>query len=164
MSTAASSVGSVFRFDVARLDPWEDPLFAYDDARSQYSAVAILHRLVEQCPADALRIVGITEGDLFIPMLSFVFGQAQLQGKAAVISCARLRQEFYGLPPRPALFHARLTKEILHETGHTFGLTHCKDPACVMSLATAITQVDRKGTAFCRGCTALIHERALNPV
>jgi archaemetzincin len=164
MNAAASSFDGVFGFDVVRLSAWEDPRFAFDRTRSQYSAVAILQRLVEQCPADAVRIIGITNNDLFIPMLSFVFGQAQLQGKGAVVSCARLRQEFYGLPPRPALFHTRLAKEILHETGHTFGLTHCKDPACVMSLATGITQVDTKGGGFCKGCTALMHGRTLNPV
>jgi archaemetzincin len=159
MKAAASCFDGVFWFDVAHLEAWEEPRFAFDQARSQYSAVAILQRLVERCPADAVRIIGITNSDLFIPMLTLVFGQAQLQGKAAVVSCARLHQEFYGLPPRPALFRARLAKEILHETGHTFGLTHCKDPACVMSLATGITQVDNKGSEFCKGCTALIHER-----
>ena len=159
MSVAASCLDDAFGFTVAHLEAWDDPRFAFDQARSQYSAVAILQRLVERCPADALRIIGITNSDLFIPMLSLVFGQAQLQGKAAVVSCARLHQGFYGLPPRPALFHARLAKEILHETGHTFGLTHCKNPACVMSLATGITQVDTKGNEFCKGCTVLLHER-----
>ena len=40
----------------------------------------------------------MTEGDLAIPTLTFVFGQAQLDGPVAVVSLARLRQEFYGLP------------------------------------------------------------------
>lgn len=36
--------------------------------------------------------------DLFAQGLNFVFGQADVTGRKAVISLYRLRQEFYGLP------------------------------------------------------------------
>ena len=71
--------------------------------------------------------------DLYIPVLTFVFGEAQLSDGGAVVSAHRLRQEFYGMPTDPELLHERLLKESLHELGHTYGLRHCPDYTCVMS-------------------------------
>ena len=72
-------------------------------------------------------ILGVTDVDLAIPMLSFLFGQAQLDGRVAVVSLCRLHQEFYGLPADRGLLRERTVKEVLHELGHTFGLAHCSD-------------------------------------
>jgi archaemetzincin len=91
-------------------------------------------------------------------MLSFVFGHAQLGGRVAVVSLARLRQEFYGLPPDPGLLRERAAKEALHEVGHAFGLVHCVDSECAMSLSTGIEQVDAKQAAYCDTCRALLRE------
>jgi archaemetzincin len=148
-----------FGFATRRLSPLGDPAPAYDPQRQQYSVIAIMKDLLKQCPADAIRLLAITERDLFIPMLSFVFGQAQLRGKIAIVSLARLRQEFYGLPANPVLFISRVFKETVHEMGHTFGLTHCLDRECPMSLSTNIQQVDAKGEAFCANCAILLRER-----
>jgi archaemetzincin len=126
--------------------------FAYDPGRRQYRSIEVLEMLVEQCPADAVKLLAVTECDLFIPVLTFVFGQAQLGGRVAVVSLARLRQEFYGLPENREVFLERVLKEALHETGHTFGLVHCADGDCAMSLATNIRQIDRKRAAFCASC------------
>jgi archaemetzincin len=148
-----------FSFDIRRLAPFPDPEYAYDRTAGQYSSTLIVKELVRNCPPDAVRLFAVTERDLFIPMLTFVFGQAQLGGTVAIISLARLRQEFYHLPPNGALLAARSTKEALHEMGHTFGLIHCPDGACTMSLAINIQQLDRKGAAFCRSCEVSIRER-----
>jgi archaemetzincin len=128
--------------------------FAYDANRRQYASIAVLEMVARLCPAGAVKLLAVTERDLFIPVLTFVFGHAQLGGRAAVISLARLRQEFYGLPAnREALFE-RTRKEALHETGHAFGLVHCADARCAMSLATGVRQIDSKEAAFCAACRA----------
>jgi archaemetzincin len=103
-------------------------------------------------PGDAGKLLAVTERDLFVPVLTFVFGQAQLGGRAAVVSLARLRQEFYGLEPNRECFLERAAKEALHETGHLFGLVHCADRSCAMSLATNVRQIDTKQAAFCAPC------------
>ena len=128
--------------------------FAYDAGRQQYGSIAVLEMLARLRPADAEKLLAVTGRDLFVPVLTFVFGQAQLGGRVAVISLARLRQEFYSLPPNPEALAERAAKEALHETGHMFGLVHCADRACVMSLATNVRQIDLKHAAFCASCGA----------
>ena len=132
---------------------------AFDPARGQYNSVVLLREVRRRLPADALKLLALTARDLFIPMLSFVFGQAQLGGEAAIVSVARLRQEFHGLPPDPALASVRSAKEAIHEAGHTFGLTHCHDPSCPMSIANGVLQADRKGNDLCGPCRAALGER-----
>ena len=135
--------------------------FAYDPVRRQYRSIDVLEMLVDACPADAFKLLAVTECDLFIPVLTFVFGQAQLKGKVAVVSLARLRQEFYGFPENREVFLERLLKEALHETGHTFGLVHCADGSCAMSLATNIRHIDRKRAGFCTSCEGQLRREAL---
>jgi archaemetzincin len=126
--------------------------FAYDAGRGQYASIPVLEMLSRVCPADVDKLLAVTARDLFIPVLTFVFGQAQLGGRVGVVSLARLRQEFYGLPPDDAVFLDRAAKEALHETGHLFHLVHCADPRCAMSLSTGVRRIDRKDAAFCTEC------------
>ena len=133
--------------------------FAFDPVRNQYGSIAVLEMLARRCPADALKLLAVTGQDLFIPVLTFVFGQAQLGGRVAVVSLARLKQEFYGLPANREIFLERAYKEALHETGHTFGLVHCADRSCAMSLATNIRQIDLKQAAFCSTCSEQLRPR-----
>jgi archaemetzincin len=131
--------------------------FAFDAGRGQYGSIPVLEMLNRLCPDDALKFLAVTERDLFIPVLTFVFGQAQLGGRVGVVSLARLRQEFYGLARNDAVLLERAHKEVLHETGHLFGLVHCADRRCAMSLATGVRQIDEKDAAFCEPCSA--HKR-----
>ena len=137
---------------VRRLPPLAFPEDSYDPKRSQYKSVDVMKAVARIAPRDAARIVGVTEGDLAIPTLTFVFGQAQLDGQVALVSLARLRQEFYSLPNDDTVLRERLVKEVLHEFGHTCGLTHCAEPKCAMSLATHIALVDGKEQRYCAAC------------
>ena len=128
--------------------------FAFDHRRNQYSSIAVLEMMAEICPADGGKLLAVTGRDLFIPVLTFVYGQAQLDGRLGLVSLARLRQEFYGLPhDREILIH-RARKEALHETGHLFGLVHCMERSCAMSLSTGVWQIDSKNDAYCAPCAA----------
>jgi archaemetzincin len=126
--------------------------FAFEARRHQYGSIPVLEMVQRLCPHDAIKLLAVTELDLFIPVLTFVFGQAQLGGRTAVISLARLRQEFYGLEPDRQVLLGRAFKEALHEAGHTFGLVHCSDPGCAMALSTRVQQIDRKRAEFCPAC------------
>jgi archaemetzincin len=134
------------------------PVTAFNAVRKQYEALQVMRAIAETVPDDATRALGIIEEDLSIPMLTFVFGQAQLQGRLALMSLARLRQEFYKLPANRELMFTRVIKEALHELGHTFGLVHCPTSACVMTLANDIQHVDGKKSEFCGGCALLLRD------
>jgi archaemetzincin len=148
---------------VRRLPALQFPEDSYDTKRGQYKSVEIMKALARRAPDDAARILGVTEGDLAIPTLTFVFGQAQLDGPVAVVSLARLRQEFYGLPGNESVLRERVAKEVLHELGHTFGLTHCAEGKCVMSLATHIGLVDSKEERYCGRCGGQLVRRFTAP-
>jgi archaemetzincin len=98
------------------------------------------------------RVLGVTACDLFVPVLTFVFGEAQLDGNCAVVSTARLHEDFYGMPARTDLLRERLVKEAAHELGHTFGLRHCADWRCVMASSHAVERLDVKTAEFCGAC------------
>jgi archaemetzincin len=133
--------------------------FAWDERRGQFGSIPVMEMLLRECPDDAMKLLAVTARDLFIPVLTFVYGQAQLGGRVGVVSLARLRQEFYGLPDDREALLQRAVKEALHETGHMFGLVHCPDGTCAMSLATNIRQIDSKHAAFCGGCAARLARR-----
>lgn len=129
-----------------------DPEPARHAERSQYSSTELLRRLKGVRAPAAWRLLGVTQHDLYIPTLTFVFGEAQLDGPCAVVSLFRLRQEFYGLPPDPRLLRERLLKEAIHELGHTLNLRHCDDYSCVMAPSHSVEWVDLKGSGFCPAC------------
>ncbi len=152
--TAAETFGG----EIKRLPPAEEPSSGFDPQSRQYSASTLLRHLINTTPADAVKIVGVTRYDLFIPMLSFVFGFAQVNGPAAVISLARLRQEFYSLPANVGLLSLRAAKEAVHELGHCFGLFHCPDRSCAMALSTTVQGVDGKLPDLCPACSMMLSD------
>src|ERR1017187_7670827 len=109
------------------------PEFAFHGERQQYHSSEILRRRQSFLPADSWRMLRIAAVDMYIPILTFVFGEAQMGGPCAVVSAHRLRQELYGLPADPELFRQRALKEAVHELVHTVNLTHCEDYRCAMA-------------------------------
>jgi archaemetzincin len=155
MSTLEIGIWQIFGYEVKRMSNLAYPISAFDPKTEQYNSTPFLKDLIRQVPKDAVKVLGITNCDLFIPMLSFVFGHAQLNGPVAAISLARLHQKFYHLPENKNLFLHRVMKEAVHELGHTFGLIHCSDARCAMSLSNAIQQVDKKTEELCTNCSIL---------
>ncbi len=128
------------------------PLFAFEPKRNQYYAKKIIEDLVFALPSDCEKLIGITDVDLCTPVLTFVYGEAQLGGHVAVVSLKRLRQEFYYLPSNDTLLVERTVKECIHELGHCYGLFHCHDSKCVMCFSNSILSIDNKQRNFCLGC------------
>ena len=126
---------------------------AYDEARGQYRASALLPLLDEIGASTESAVLGVTEVDLMSPLFTFVFGEAVLGGRSAVVSLHRLRSERYGLPPDPGLAEARLRRVVLHELGHLAGLVHCRGATCVMRFSGAAEEVDLTDEDYCVSCS-----------
>jgi archaemetzincin len=71
-----------------------DPHFSLHGERRQYHSSKLLGELQKFAGSHTWRILGVAGVDLYIPILTFVFGEAQMGGPAAVVSYQPLRQEF----------------------------------------------------------------------
>ncbi|HLF19258.1 MAG TPA: archaemetzincin family Zn-dependent metalloprotease [Bacteroidota bacterium] len=146
-------LASVFRTAV-ELYPKRDfsPSCAFDFGRNQFNSTVLLGAALERFNGTYGKILCVTALDLFVPVLTYVFGEAQLDGTAAIVSTHRLDETLYGLPKNQVLLEERLLKEAIHELGHTFGLLHCHDFNCVMHSSTSVEEIDVKGVIFCTVC------------
>ena len=143
-----------FRVPGEILTPPLDPAFAVHAERQQFHSSEILGAMQRYLDKDTWRLLAITERDLYIPILTFVFGEAQMSGTSAIVSYHRLTQQFYGLPADLDLLANRLLIECVHELGHTLQLTHCHEYRCAMSSSHAVEYIDIKDSGFCDDCLA----------
>jgi archaemetzincin len=131
-------------------NPIAIPAGSFNPNRRQYRAEAFLAAVRE---SSRVRTLGITDVDLYVEPLNFVFGLAEKPGRAAVIALGRLQA---GADAKA--YRERILKEAVHELGHTLGLVHCADPDCVMHFSNSLRDTDRKNTDFCVRC-----RRTLSP-
>ncbi len=124
------------------------PDTSFDPRRAQYDAKPILDLISIY---QGKKVLGVVDRDLFVPELNFVFGLARKGGRVALISLTRLKENCTSY-----VFLKRALKEANHELGHTFGLSHCRDPDCVMFFSNCLDDTDRKGTEPCGKCIGLI--------
>ena len=124
----------------------------YDPGRRQYNGTRILKELDSSFSSDTSKTIGIFNVDLYIPILTYIFGQAYLHGRTGIASLYRLSNERYGMITDNKLILDRLTKEVIHELGHTFGLIHCHIPTCVMRSSTYVEDIDQKSASLCLKC------------
>lgn len=124
----------------------------YDSARRQYNGNALLKQVNSMSFPESDKNLGIFNVDLFVPILTFIFGQAFLGGRTGIASLYRLSNERYGMVPDGQLLLERFKKEVIHELGHTLGLIHCLSPKCVMRSSTYVEDIDQKSVHLCRNC------------
>jgi|YelNatPaOPRAMG01_1025707.scaffolds.fasta_scaffold00013_62 Predicted Zn-dependent proteases len=153
-------IAESFKINVRALSsPVVDASFAFDISRNQFSSTLLLSALTEKFSTNADKILGITSADLFVPVLTYVFGEAQFNGRSAIVSTYRLHESFYGLNENVQLTKSRIVKEAIHELGHTFGLPHCQDYLCVMHSSTGVEEIDLKTKQFCSICERLLEKK-----
>lgn len=129
----------------------------YSSERGQYYSTGVLIRCKEKLSVLEGYKILFVDLDIYVPALTYIFGEAELNGEFAIVSLARLNPEFYMSPPDPELFFQRILKEVLHEFGHNLGLYHCIDWDCVMHSSNNIDEVDLKGSDYCRNCRHIIN-------
>jgi len=160
LNTLAPALADRFRLPCRILNMRLNPQFAFHPERGQYHSSELLQVMQEYASTGAWRVLGVTDIDLYIPILTFVFGEAQVGGPCAIVSSHRLDQRFYGLPHDPRLLVERVVKESVHEVGHTFDLIHCHDYSCAMASSHSVEWIDLKETTLCSFCQGRALEAA----
>ena len=131
------------------------PKNVFDPKRNQYHSTKILKDIYpDQKKQD--KLLAISDCDLYIEEMNFVFGESDYKRGRAIISLARLQQAFYDLPDDPDLFFHRTLKEAIHELGHLYNLPHCANHYCVMHFSNSLKATDRKSHRFCLNCRNLL--------
>ena len=120
--------------------------------RNQLDADRLLDELFAILPERCLRILGVTEADLFVPGRTFVFGYAHLTDGVAIYSLNRLCERFYGRAEDPSRLASRVRRAVVHELGHTFGVPHCEGPTCVLRAVTQVDTLDALVPTYCATC------------
>jgi archaemetzincin len=129
-----------------------DIIKAFSAERNQYFSTKLIADAIPMTDGLDGKVILLVEFDLYVPVFTFVFGEAQLNGKLSIVSVCRLHEEFYNGSTDDELLFDRALKEILHELGHNYGLHHCRDWECVMHSSSIIEQVDIKGSFYCPKC------------
>lgn len=153
------SVQNIFSLPVFARNERLDLENAYDPTRRQFNSTVLLAQTLLLPNPNKNKLIPIVDVDLYVPILTFVFGEAQLNGTAAVVSTHRLANVYYGIPNDYELMLARLEKEIVHELGHTFGLIHCHQFECVMRSSTYVEEIDYKKVNPCAACSTILKNR-----
>jgi len=160
ISVVAANIQTFIGLAVDVAAPWPDPAYALIPVRGQYNALPILRALSESIDIDMLRL-GLFAGDLCLPILTYVFGEAQVNGRAAVVSLRRLKHGRDGQRVLPHVLLERLAKVAVHEMAHVLGLKHCRSPRCLMSFCLGLEQLDDLTLRLCSDCERLIAGRIL---
>lgn len=134
----------------------------FDPARRQYNADLMLRSVDSLYGTDSYRTIGLFNVDLFIPILTYIFGQAYLNGRTSIASAYRLNNEGYGMLRNDKITLERFSKEVIHELGHTLGLVHCHFPTCVMRAVTYVEDIDQKDASFCSDCRKKLSQNGVS--
>ncbi|MDH3355970.1 MAG: hypothetical protein OET81_11565 [Desulfobacteraceae bacterium] len=121
------------------------PDYAYVSGRNQFDAAKIIKKLCSITDGAPLKL-GLIESDLCSPILSFVYGESQLGGKAALVSLHRL------FAKDPEVTYQRIAKISLHEVGHLLGIRHCWKTSCLMKHSSNLEPLDSLSMYFCSAC------------
>ncbi|PKP34754.1 MAG: hypothetical protein CVU00_05545 [Bacteroidetes bacterium HGW-Bacteroidetes-17] len=156
LSEIAEEVALEYNCSVAVQESQLDLMNFYEPTRRQYDGYKLLKEIDGMNIAGYTKKIGLFRVDLFIPILTYIFGQAFFKGNSGIASLYRLKNEQYGMKPDQDLLFHRFRKVIIHEIGHTFGLIHCHVPNCVMRSSTYVEDIDQKRHHLCCNCRSII--------
>jgi len=154
----AAHISGYLNLEAVVLDAVGDPDYAVDRQRLQYNVATILQHLESQSFGPLVKVIGILNVDLFVPVFSHVLGQARQGGKVALMSLHRIGQSAHGLNESSSPVLERAAKIALHELCHLYNLVHCQDRRCLMHFSGSLADLDQLPFSFCRYCAQFIRE------
>jgi len=154
----STAIADFLSLPVQILPPNPLPPHTHNLVRNQYHSTQLLEYLLQEHAEESFRVLGITGVDLYIPIFTFVFGEAQLDGKAAIISTFHPQGGASVILPSRSVLLERLLKLSLHELGHTFALPHCRRERCLMNFSANLEKLDQKDLEFCEYCRILLDD------
>ncbi len=152
MNRLAGRLSETFHSAVDIVQGTEPPHEARHPGRLQYFSTVILSKLERLRANDREKLLGIIDEDLYIPTKPFVYSEADPYSGCALLSCYRIKQEFYGLPEDEKLIFQRVKKEAINQVGYLFLLRYCPNPRCVMYRSADMSDTDLKADTFCDNC------------
>lgn len=158
LRVVGDSLQGILRLPVDLREPIPIPDDAFMESRNQYNAMTLIKYLDNELSHGSLKILGITGNDICNPILTYVFGEAYMGGRAAVMSSARLKAGLLGEPVSREHFLDRVVKVAIHEIGHTFNLRHCHTDRCVMRASNTLKELDEKLNYLCDYCEIFLFD------
>ena len=120
----AANIQTMLEVPVEMLAPMAIPEEAFQPHRGQYDAGLVLRHLSQYSFPHHPCVLAITDVDLCAPILTYVFGEAELGLKLAIVSDFRLKDREDGTPASIDVYYERLAKIALHEDcSHPFPLS-----------------------------------------
>jgi archaemetzincin len=159
LKVIAAHITGYYKLPVQILPPLGHPDYAFDERRFQYDAGIILKAFESIQFKDHDKVIGVLNLDLFVPIFTYVFGEAKQGGKFALISLFRLGKNPDGSPSPSSLIFERAAKVALHELGHLFNLLHCQEKKCLMNFSGGVEDLDNTPIYLCRYCSTYFKDR-----
>jgi archaemetzincin len=163
LSIIVSNIEAYLKLTPEIVPPFDPPVMAYNNNRGQFDAGKMIQAFSELDLQQYGKVIAVFMEDLFVPIVTHVYGEAQQGGKFAIISLFRLAPNPSRVNSNPSsTLYERAVKIALHEIGHLYNLLHCEDTKCLMHFSDSLEDLDATPIFFCRYChryfqTALIH-------
>lgn len=158
LHSIVKNISGIFKDKVSVISLPVNTAAAFSRDRGQYFSTQLIADAIKLTSGYDGKVLMLVEFDLFVPVFTYVFGEAQLNGKHSIVSVCRLHEEFYSGKTNDKLFIDRTIKEILHELGHNMGLIHCRSWDCVMHSSQGVEEIDIKGQFYCPDCMEILSD------
>ncbi|WP_028981376.1 archaemetzincin [Sporocytophaga myxococcoides] len=124
----------------------EDDLGYYNKFKSssvnlteQINANSLIENyLKNNVPTDAVAVLGITEHDLYLPRMNFIYGSSYLKNRMGIISTYRIAEDYEESK-------MNIRKVVTKQIANLFSIPNVKDYVCVLNFHNNIEQL-RAGT------------------
>lgn len=135
-----SSLSKLDGFNFSKINELMLPKMAYNSYKGKFLSTALLNFLEKTKNNTTEIVLGICSCEIYFAGTTSILGEASPKRGVAIISTARINN------------FDTLKKEILHELSHLFGVEHCQNPSCPVSITYEINDIADKNETLCIDC------------